>query len=273
MSSDDWSDAIIEIAKEEMGHLLCVQNVLRALGGPLSFDREHFPARSQIYPFPFMFEPFTKDSLAKYVAVEMPFDVDPLVLSQAEADKIWERAKKGAGGANVNHVGALYERLQIEIAKLDPSEFRAETAAFEAHAGGDSHVTNQRTADDRGVKVFAVEASGATNARDVAVNALKVVARQGEGLMASPAAGAVDNSHFRRFLTIYEAFPEGFRACLDVPTNTNTTEAPAEPPGDMEGMLFEKNMAPDGSPTRRPFSRRTCSTSATACCSPSLLTP
>src|SRR4051794_18697388 len=32
-----WRDQILQIAKEEMGHLLCVQNILHVLGGALNF--------------------------------------------------------------------------------------------------------------------------------------------------------------------------------------------------------------------------------------------
>src|SRR6266487_3152506 len=42
-----WQEAILGIAKEEMGHLLTVQNVLRLLGGALNLDREDFPWDSE----------------------------------------------------------------------------------------------------------------------------------------------------------------------------------------------------------------------------------
>src|SRR5271168_1942248 len=35
-----WREIILGIAKEEMGHLMTVQNLLRCLGGPLNLDRE-----------------------------------------------------------------------------------------------------------------------------------------------------------------------------------------------------------------------------------------
>jgi hypothetical protein len=79
-STDTWQDTILGIAREEMRHLLSIQNLLRAIGGPLRFEREGFPYRSQLYPFPFVLEPLTKNSLAKHVAAEMPEDVDPKIL-------------------------------------------------------------------------------------------------------------------------------------------------------------------------------------------------
>ena len=39
----DWREMILQIAREEMAHLLSVQNLLRVLGGPLNFEGEDFP--------------------------------------------------------------------------------------------------------------------------------------------------------------------------------------------------------------------------------------
>src|SRR4051795_7201007 len=63
---------IFDTAKEEMGHLLTVQNVLIALGAAPSLYREDMPADTSFYPFPFMLEPASRSSLAKYVLAEMP---------------------------------------------------------------------------------------------------------------------------------------------------------------------------------------------------------
>jgi hypothetical protein len=72
-----WRQAITGIAKEEMAHLLTVQNLLRFIGGPLNLDREDFPFLAFLYPFPFVLEPLTKTSLAKYVAAAVRAAVHP----------------------------------------------------------------------------------------------------------------------------------------------------------------------------------------------------
>src|SRR5271163_4661017 len=59
-----WQDLILTVAREEMGHLLTVQNLLCLLGGPISFDREEFPWDTPFYPFTFSFEPLSRKSLA-----------------------------------------------------------------------------------------------------------------------------------------------------------------------------------------------------------------
>ena len=88
VTTTDWIRTISGIAQEEMGHLYSVQLLLRALGGPLSLEREHFPYRTQLYPFRFELEPLTKGSLAKYVYAEMPQTVPPDVLSMDQRREI-----------------------------------------------------------------------------------------------------------------------------------------------------------------------------------------
>lgn len=61
-----WRGDILQIAREEMAHFASVQNLLRFIGGPLNFDREDFPFRTDFYPFPFRLEPLGRISLARY---------------------------------------------------------------------------------------------------------------------------------------------------------------------------------------------------------------
>src|SRR3954451_18282403 len=68
----DWVIAIRDIAKQEMGHLITVQNLALALGGSITFEREDYPISSEFYPFPLILERPTRDVFAKYVIAEMP---------------------------------------------------------------------------------------------------------------------------------------------------------------------------------------------------------
>ena len=89
-SARHWREVILGIAKEEMGHLITVQNILRLIGGPLHLEREDYPFRSDFYPFYFKLEPATKDSLAKYVVAEAPAEW----LTTKEAAPIVERVHR-----------------------------------------------------------------------------------------------------------------------------------------------------------------------------------
>ena len=67
-----WQEIILGIAKEEMGHLISVQNILRLIGGPLNLDRNDYPWDAPFYPFEFALEPLSRASLARYVVTESP---------------------------------------------------------------------------------------------------------------------------------------------------------------------------------------------------------
>ena len=43
-----WQETILGVAKEEMGHLVTVQNLHTALGLPLNLDREDYPWGSEV---------------------------------------------------------------------------------------------------------------------------------------------------------------------------------------------------------------------------------
>ncbi len=101
-----WKKTLLDIAREEMEHLITVQNLLRLVGGPLNLERQDYPFRTQLYPFHFRLEPLSKASLAKYVVAEMPYAADP----RDEINEIITQAT-GAATMPVNQVGAIYARV------------------------------------------------------------------------------------------------------------------------------------------------------------------
>ncbi|MEA2231908.1 MAG: hypothetical protein QOD83_1724 [Solirubrobacteraceae bacterium] len=105
-----WQETILGMAKEEMGHLMTVQNLHTALGLPLNLDREDYPWGSEFYPFDFTLQRLTLDSLATYVCAESPAD-----WSGPEADEIRARAASEADGP-VNRVGQLYDAIKRILA-------------------------------------------------------------------------------------------------------------------------------------------------------------
>ena len=105
---------IAQIAKEEMGHLISVQNLILAIGGRPYFGRDEFPTApttDDVFPFPLTFEPLSLDSIAKYVVAESPDleSIDDAVL-KARLEPILATAK-GKAHPPINHVGALYVAL------------------------------------------------------------------------------------------------------------------------------------------------------------------
>ena len=144
-----WQDLILTVAREEMGHLLTVQNLLCLVGGPVSFNREEFPWDSPFYPFPFKFEPLSKQSLAAYIFAEMPDNFEYLESHYDES--IWgDRAKhfvehdipfikatvrEWVKRGDAHPVGEVYHLIIDIISNPDfipDSEFRPETYPLQA---------------------------------------------------------------------------------------------------------------------------------------------
>ena len=111
---DRIQDLLFQIAREEMGHLATVQNLLHLIGGPLNFNREHSPYASEIYPFRFKLEPLTGGSLAKYVIAESPLQLPDRFPAQDEQllSQLAVEAQRSNDGRPLNHVGVIFARLQ-----------------------------------------------------------------------------------------------------------------------------------------------------------------
>jgi hypothetical protein len=69
---EGWRASILSVAREEMGHLLTVQNVLVLLGAPVNLGREMMPWDHQFYPFSFSLEPLSLETLRCFIYAEMP---------------------------------------------------------------------------------------------------------------------------------------------------------------------------------------------------------
>ncbi|HEY0071900.1 MAG TPA: ferritin-like protein [Chloroflexia bacterium] len=204
-----WKKTLLGIAREEMGHLITVQNLLRLIGGPLNLEREDYPFRSQLYPFPFRLERLSKGSLAKYVVAEMPYFRDP----PEELRQIVTRATTASTMA-VNQVGEIYARVMQLLAahdgstepRLNDEDFLSGVGSRQAHYdnwGGEASVLVPDLYDRAG-----------------ALKAVAELAEQGEGLEDAQEAP----SHFQRLLAIYREFPEAgeWEPTYAVPTDPNT---------------------------------------------------
>jgi hypothetical protein len=254
-----WQDLILTVAREEMGHLLTVQNLLCLLGGPVSFNREEFPWESPFYPFPFRFEPLTRKSLAAYVFAEMPGNFKSL-------KEFYEGAPKGSIAAkflsedipfiertvkewvekdNAHPVGEVYQLIHDILANPDlipDTDFRPETYPLQASwddwgrgyhpdpapPGGDAPKQNT-------MKANIIIERVAT--RTEALYALREISGQGENPELRPTS-ADEPSHFERFVEVLQKFDgkvkisKNWSPARRVPTNptTATTTDPQNPP-------------------------------------------
>ena len=199
-----WQKIILGIAKEEMGHFVSVQNVLKVIGAPLNFGRESYPWDSPFYPFPFTLEKFSLRSLAKYVYAEAPCkwleSNDPI------AKEILKSVDSTASDPHT--VGALFIVL-LQLIKdpkiISDETFQAATYNYQAKFDewGRGYVGGERGSDSHSPYTKSPDVLVAPLlSRDDAFNALSEIAEQGEGLETKDTTP----SHFERFLYIYKEY-------------------------------------------------------------------
>lgn len=207
---------LLQIAREEMGHLITVQNLLLALGGPLNFNRNHSPHTSDFHPFRFKLERASLGSLAKYVVAESPDlapgDIDMLSEERKKllGDTILPQANQNNDGQEVRHVEPIFARL-IDVVKnnLDASDIQLGRAAYQADWSDWGYYTAKPDglSDAKGGRVLVrrVIAEDPEEARIQIVEALQDIGDQGEFV---DNTDDLDESHFERFLQSYELLKE-----------------------------------------------------------------
>ena len=256
-----WQDLILTVAREEMGHLLTVQNLLCLVGGPVSFNREEFPWDSPFYPFPFKFEPLSKQSLAAYIFAEMPDNFEYLESHYDES--IWgDRAKhfvehdipfikatvrEWVKRGDAHPVGEVYHLIIDIISNPDfipDSEFRPETYPLQASWDDWGRGYRPKPAPPSGdpppvdnAKANVIIERAAT--RTEALYALREIMDQGEASALKPkqkhpggknddTATSQELSHFERFAEMFQEFEQregspDWHPVRDVPLNPTTT--------------------------------------------------
>ena len=184
---------IVSIAREEMAHLLTEQNLLRFIGGPLNFEREDFPFRSTLYPFPLHLRAAEQD-----VAGEVRRRGDAREPGRARTST---RSSPGppsaAGGMRPNRVGVLFDTLLDIFADEAEARRRRPAAADSREPAGEPERLVRVRAPDRARRRVARRGGRRRCGRSVS----RAKARRSPPPDAPP-------SHFDQFLGIYREFPE-----------------------------------------------------------------
>ncbi|MGH2414386.1 MAG: ferritin-like domain-containing protein, partial [Microcystaceae cyanobacterium] len=236
----DEQFTIVEIAEQEMGHLLTVQNLLLSIGGSLHLDRETQPTDREFEPFPFVLEPLSKRSLAKYVAAEMPI-LDSADPRKPIVDRIVQEAE-AAAGERIDRVGVIYAKLYWLFQESDTSQGPWLLPNDIPFPSG-SHLNSQDFKDATFLNTIQADSREWRARRDIyvkpvtnrqqALEAIYEIARQGEGPIDQN-----NSSHFDKFLEIYQKFDNfSSQPSLDVPTFPNTAEEPQTNPSWENGRI------------------------------------
>jgi hypothetical protein len=213
VSSDRWCNVLREIARQEMGHLITVQNLLLSLNAAPHVDRENFPwLDSGLFPFPFHLERLDLDTLAKAVTAEAPN-----VVSAGDLQDYAEAAALANSVAGpVSRVGQIYERLYFLFQDGDAAQPPWKEVANPFGGWRTWHVAAAAIGRNQGRQAQTREwwGDGLDGNADTAIYVLPVadlaaardaifrIAQQGEG---PPDAAAFD-THFDKFLRLYREF-------------------------------------------------------------------
>lgn len=220
--TNKWKATILEIAREEMGHLATVENILTLIGGPLSFERQDYPIPADLYPFSFELEPLTKRSLGKYVLAEMPNEevIEKLGL-QEEIDEIEKYVGLENNRTEIHRVGVIYEAIMaLFTAPPVPKDPKPEPPSFIASSDIQAEsIRFQVNPSAWGLGYQNILIDTAVDRRS-ALDAIKNISLQGEGSDIEN----FDASHFGKFLKIYREFPyeEEWKPAKNVARNPTT---------------------------------------------------
>jgi rubrerythrin len=220
---------LTNIAVQEMGHLITVQNLLLSIGGNVYFERQDESPQPSLDPFPFKIEPLSKAVLAKYVLAEMPLIDDLPDADKAEIEQIRNEHQLDIG-MQINRVGALYLKLYWLFQSSDDPEgpWEIPKGIIPIEQRG-KHIVSLDSASARidfqtddsewlgsagGLQIVLVDN------RANALNAIFRISAQGEGF-----EGSID-SHFERFRDLYRQYDSAPPTIRDVPTNPFVSAAP-----------------------------------------------
>jgi ferritin-like protein len=209
-----WKTDIRLIAREEMAHLVTVQNLLLSLkSGDLHLNRGPIDKDVKILPLPFQLEPLSEKSLEKYILFESP---SPSFLPEETSELMTEIQQRL--GCRFLSVGTIYAALYWLFLESDEPgadwPFAMESVAEFRRAYKDgfhlrvsdfvdrsTYLERAAQPDEWGVYEEETRVDGASP-RDKALGSLRWIMAQGEG------PNVIEESHFFRFLEMHKKFQQ-----------------------------------------------------------------
>lgn len=185
-----WRQVILEIANEEMGHLMAVWNIMSALGSAPRLGRSNFPLDPGYLPAGLVVKlaPFNQETLQHFIFLERPADSDEPDSAAFLPEYTFERGADAPRltpmGLNYRTTGEFYELMASGIAR------------FAEDIGEDNAFCGNPALQMDSVDVALPGISKVICSKTV-LKALSAIIQQGEG-----APKSVEGSHYQRFAGI-----------------------------------------------------------------------
>ncbi len=222
-----WRKAIMDVAVEEMGHLVIVANLTVSLGGRPHFGRPNFPISPGYFPSGVVVRlaGFSKETLDHFIFLERPQGdrrPDSEAFEQEEYRREQAVVNLMPSAQDYKTIGHLYEAIRANIDRLA------------ADLGGERNLFIGLAHEQLGPDMIDLEGVAIIDGIASAHAALDAIIDQGEGSQADR-----EESHFKRFTEIREE--------LEALTSANPEFRPAWPvadnpvmrrPPDPEGRVF-----------------------------------
>lgn len=218
-----WRTAIIDVAVEEMGHLVIVANLTVAVGGRPHFGRPAFPVAPGYFPsgVAVRLTRFDAETLEHFILLERPQGMEGEDgASFVQGDYVREQARPGLMPSAQDYatIGHLYDAIRANLRVLD-KRLGSETVFL----GGAAGQVGPEVMELEGVRPIACLAD--------AERAIDVVVEQGEG-----STTGREDSHYRSFLKIRDE--------LDQLTSSDPDFMPAWPVA--ESPVLRRPTEPEG---------------------------
>lgn len=219
-----WRREILDVAIEEMGHLVAVWNITAALGGAPRFGRANFPLDPGYLPARVVVKlaPLTDATLQHFIFLERPEGSDEPDGEGFAPERLFVR---GAPGARITPMATDYDTVGSFYSTLAGALER-----FCAAHGEDVAFCGPRTLQMSSTEIT-LHGAQPVICLKTALAALDAIVRQGEGAPTDSAG-----SHYARFVAIrrelaqFKAQDPGFKPAHPAVTNP-VLRRPPQPEG------------------------------------------
>ena len=190
-----WRALLMEVAIQEMTHLVLVTNLMTSIGGTAHFYRPGFPVQPGCFPAEFVvgLAPFSLETLDQFIFLERPDDRRNAGGHESQRETDYVRTTSPgrlmAHTGDYHTVGQLYEAVEQGIERLS-----RDLTARDLFCG--SHALQLTPSDVplEGLQLIHDKAS--------ALAAIQTIVEQGEG------ARVETNSHFEKFKQMKREFQQ-----------------------------------------------------------------